>query len=297
MTPVYFMRDIGDGIQQHTNYKQEIKIFALSIFDIISNVTNYLALLRSGSLMYQLVYSSILILNASFRHFLIPNTRLNGHQWIACLIVTFGLFIVGLSHNTTNDKTSGDRIANLCHCLIGTALYAFEYVITERLLDDTSMQKTTNELCWKMGAYNTFLVSIYLSFYVMPNVDELFWNEIEAHKGSLTVIVFGYMMLFISNGAHQWTYFALLKVSGSVSTGIIQSLRTIFVFIISATCFCHLEESQCFNVYKFMSLVVVMIGVMRYTQITAGIEIEKGKFSESEVSELAKSLESEIKTE
>merc|ERR1719245_1153255 len=86
--------------------------------------------------------------------------------------------------------------------------------------------------------------------------------------GSPSTVIWGYVWTCVANFGHNLTYFMLLGSSGAVSTGINQSLRAVFVFVISAIFFCEIQASQCFNSYKFLSLVVVIGGVMRYAFVS-----------------------------
>ena len=75
------------------NYDMNQRIQYLALYDICCNITSFVALVTAGSGTYQLVYSSIIIITATFRHFLLPNKKLTFNQWLACLIVTFGLLL------------------------------------------------------------------------------------------------------------------------------------------------------------------------------------------------------------
>merc|ERR1712176_1576565 len=123
--------------------------------------------------------------------------------------------------------------------------------------------------CYKMGFYGLIVVCLYILFNVIPNWNTIFIHEITTHNGSGIIIIISYFWIFVSNFLHNWSYFILLHNAGAVSTGINQALRAVGVFVISAICFCHLQESQCFNSFKFLSLIIVIIGVLRYAFITA----------------------------
>lgn len=91
------------------------------------------------------------------------------------------------------------------------------------------------------------------------------------------MIVWSYLVVLIAQLVHMYVYFKILGVSGSVSTGINQSLRAVWVFVISAIYFCHLQESQCFNTYKLLSLIVVCLGVVKYALATAAAKPSNNK--------------------
>ena len=267
--------------------KNELKIMCLALFDLMCGIISFLSLVWSGSAVFQLVYSSIIIVTATFRHFLLPNKKLTVQQWFACCIVTFGLLLSGFG-NGTNSKhqhaaahsSIADSIylafRSLLWPLITTILYAIEYVLIEMLLQGKNAP-SDNELCYKMGFYGLIVVCCYIVCNVVPQWNNVFIHEIFVHNGSGRVIVVCYAFIFLSNFMHNWTYFMLLHASGAVSTGINQAVRAVGVFVISGICFCELQEAQCFNSFKFLSLIIVTIGVLRYAFITAMSQRNKSK--------------------
>lgn len=245
------------------------------MFDIMCCIVSFISLIRAGSAIFQLVYSSIIIITATFRHFLIPNKKLTVQQWIACVVVTLGLFLSGFGQSGSKHSESGSNLANLYMAFsqllwpfITTVLYSIEYVLIEKLLQGKDAP-SDNELCYKMGFYGLIVSCSYIIIKVIPNWSTVFIHNITIHHGSGLLILISYFWIFNSNFAHNWAYFILLKNSGAVSTGINQALRAVGVFVISGICFCDLQESQCFNSFKFLSLIIVMVGVLRYAFITA----------------------------
>ena len=124
--------------------------------------------------------------------------------------------------------------------LLATVLYSYEYVLVEKLMASHNAP-SSSEVCYKMGFYGTGIISCYMFFYVLPFWDEYVIFEIVKHNGKWKTIIVGYGLTFICNFLHNWIYFKLLHVSGAVSTGINQALRAVFVFVISAVCFCQLQ--------------------------------------------------------
>ena len=253
----------------------ELKMMVLAFYDLVCGIISFLSLVWSGSAIFQLVYSSIIIVTATFRHFLLPNKKLSLQQWIACWIVTFGLLLSGFGQNNHSHSHSSSFTSNILAAfsqllwpLITTTLYAIEYVLIEKLLQGKNAP-SDNELCCKMGFYGLSAVCLYQIFNVIPNWNNTFIHEITIHNGSGAIIAISYFWIFISNFLHNWSYFKLLHNSGAVSTGINQALRAVGVFVISGIFFCELQESQCFNSFKFLSLIIVIIGVLRYAFITA----------------------------
>jgi len=253
----------------------------ICIWDCMSSVISFFAIITAGSGIYQLVYSSILIVTATLRHIFL-NRRLSFQQWVSCIIVTSGLFLSCLGLNTNRHPQvddvfaleaglkSGDSTSSIWTLLlpiVSTCAYAIEYVMIEKY-GTLPGAVGPREMCVKCGCFGTAVFTLYVFIFVIPRWDELMINSINEMGGNPTTVIWSYIWTCAANLGHNFTYFILLDCSGAVSTGINQSLRAVFVFVISAVCFCHIQQSQCFNSYKFLSLLVVIGGVLRYAQVS-----------------------------
>jgi len=109
------------------------------------------------------------------------------------------------------------------------------------------------------------LVLAYVIFYTIPNWEHLVSVHVRDARGNVLVIVVAYMGMVLSAFLHSWSYYKLVKQTGSVSTGILQTLRAIFVFLLSSLFFCDNHPEQCLNTPKIMSAVVVITGVLYFT--------------------------------
>lgn len=141
------------------------------------------AVVEAGSALYQLIYSSILIITAFLRRCITGKT-LTVDQWIGCVIVTLGL---GITSFGTVSGTSGADVSlgeefdwqttlrsyqAYFLCILTTFIYALEYVIIEMLMtrDDAP---AAQHVCSKVGSYGLSLFSLYTLVFVIPN-----WNEL-----------------------------------------------------------------------------------------------------------------------
>jgi hypothetical protein len=59
-------------------------------------------------------------------------------------------------------------------------------------------------------------------------------------------------------------YFELVESTGAVATGVLQALRAVCVFGISHVWFCEQDSGQCYNSWKGLATVVVVMGVMAF---------------------------------
>jgi len=254
----------------------------ICLWDCMANVLIFFAIITAGSGIFQLVFSSILIVTATLRHFTLGK-RLSWHKWVSCIIVTAGLFLscLGLNINDSTvpeddllvlekDIRDGRTVSSLWTLflpILSTCAFAMEYVMIEKYASLPGAVGS-REMCVKCGCFGTAVFTFYLFIYVIPRWDVLMINSIKEMGGNPTTVIWSYIGTCLANLGHNLTYFMLLGSAGSVSTGINQSLRAVFVFVISAVCFCDIQQSQCFNSYKFLSLVVVIGGVLRYAQVS-----------------------------
>jgi drug/metabolite transporter (DMT)-like permease len=121
------------------------------------------------------------------------------------------------------------------------------------------------ELCLKIGTACVAIVALYQAFFVLPVWHELVTKPIEEAHGSTRRILVALLAYTLSQLAHGLTYFLLLGSSGAVTTGIMQSLRAVGVFVISSMLYCRLQESQCFDTKRGVSTLIVVCGVLFYS--------------------------------
>lgn len=171
--------------------------------------------------------------------------------------------------------------------LVGAAFYGGNYVAGEYTLK-LPERPQPRELCLKIGTACVAIIAVYQCFFVLPRWRELVTKPIADAGGNTIVseptalcagsarldsnIFFFHQGIFIalvaytfSQLAHGITYFMLLGSSGAVTTGIMQSLRAVCVFIISSVLYCSQQESQCFDTKRGVATLIVVSGVMFYS--------------------------------
>ena len=73
-----------------------------------------------------------------------------------------------------------------------------------------------------------------------------------------------YFVFLIAEAAYNMLYFMLLETAGALVAGVLQGLRAVCVFAFSSVFFCKNQHSQCFNVFKGFSTLIVIGGVGVY---------------------------------
>lgn len=213
--------------------------------------------------LFQVLYSSVVIFTALLSRIFLHKI-INRYQWLSILGVTFGLMISALGTESNHDISSSQSIG-LFFSMAATLNYALYYILSERILTSKTHPVTMEQQQTMVGIYVASIFTAYLVFYTIPNFQSLVTANVEAKNGSWGVIIFVYFVLVISGFLHSVTFFRLIGSVGSVATGILQSLRAVSVFGISAVLFCSEHENQCFNVYKGFSALVVVGGIMCFS--------------------------------
>jgi hypothetical protein len=147
--------------------------------------------------------------------------------------------------------------------LIGTVLIALAYVFDERIVEDYSI--SGENLCVYTGIFSTFYSLCYMGVYTIPRWETLMSDEVRAAGGSWDQIAFGFALVCFSAYLHNWSYFHIVeKPGGSLTAGVLQSLRAVMVFYFSSLLYCNSHPEQCLTLSKSLSAFVVIIGVVTF---------------------------------
>ena len=87
-------------------------------------------------------------------------------------------------------------------------------------------------------------------------------KNIERNGEDFALIALLYMGLTLSSFLHNWAHFFLLRSTGAVSTGVLQALRSIGVFVVSSLLFCDQYATQCMTSLKTIACLLVSAGVL-----------------------------------
>jgi hypothetical protein len=193
---------------------------------------------------------------------------------------------------------------------LGTSLYTCVYILNECGSHVKSLATASYQLCYRIGFAGTVLMVGYIA--VTSLIEEFSTSAATSVVTTSTAatststsgfgayILFLYSCLLLSHLIHNYTYFNMVArpSSGALGAGLMQALRAVLVFILSAIFFCqyqvcvfpflshvlllaallcrslsrsHLplfcsQASQCFDFPKLISTAVVSSGVIGYTQ-------------------------------
>jgi drug/metabolite transporter (DMT)-like permease len=232
----------------------------IGFVEVVGYFFSFLGVQYAGSGVYQIIYSSIVIFVAVMSRIFLGK-KVNFTQWGGIIIVFIGLVL-----STMGSKASGSSSVSIgiLYTLVQTFLFATNYVSVEHVLkqDDAPNKE---KLQMQVGVTATILVVAYILIFASQNMDQLFYQKIKQNNGDYFHIGIYYILLTASGFLHSWTYYIMLGSVGSISTGLSQSIRAISVFLFSSLFFCEVNEAQCITLWKGISSIIVVGGVLFYS--------------------------------
>ena len=124
------------------------------------------------------------------------------------------------------------------------------------------------QLASRIGGGISALLSVYVALWVWPRravIVAAMSSPAVAIPLSWPAILALYCVIALSSTAHSLSYFNLMGSTGSVTTGLMSSLRAVGVFIVSGPLFCSLQEAQCITSGRAAAAVCVLSGVLLYS--------------------------------
>lgn len=263
-------------------------VVTLCILDGISAGFNFTGLVLAGSATFTVVYSSCVVFTAIFSRIFLKR-KLKHIQWAGVLVIMFGLSITSLapgirsalwSTSTASTATSPadldenatvlvsetkDTVQGTAFIFIGSIFHSLCYIMSENILLESELKPEL--LSTLMGIFGVFIFGLWQVFYTIPHFDTLVRSEVASHHGSLWVIITAYSTLILSNLVHAVCFFHLLSLLGSTSVGVLKGVQSVLVFVLSHFAFCSMQPNQCFTSTKALSLCLVVLGVLAYSNV------------------------------
>lgn len=228
-------------------------------------VSGLVGLALAGSGIYQVVYASVVIWAALLSRTLIGTPLARG-QVIGICTVSVGLAFSALGElESEGGEEAFWTLAGVAMTLVSACTFGMSYVLAEATMKFSRLTLTPRVVCVRIGATASALFAAYILVSTLPNWDERVAEPIEAHGGVMESIVFAYVAFCASALLHSVAYFALVGTLGAVMTGLLQSLRAVAVFLLSAALFCSRQHSQCYTAERAFSTLVVVSGVLMYS--------------------------------
>eukprot|EP01080_Neovahlkampfia_damariscottae_P000276 gene276-6691_t len=243
-------------------YKKYALILTCAIFEILAQIFCAIGINHAGSLLFILFYSSLTCFIALFRYLLL-NSKISKQQIFGIFLITLGIAISAFGKSKV-EKNEHLNYGIIC-VMIGTLFYSFNYIGGELILSNKKYGIQTKEFTLINGLLLTIIGFIYMILITIPQWDQLVNIPIIENGSNFTMVYSLLLGLIVSTTLHNYTYFKMLPEMGSTNISIINTLVTIGVFILSHVLFCETMSHQCFNQFKGVSAVLVIIGVLLYS--------------------------------
>ncbi|ORX97917.1 hypothetical protein K493DRAFT_406759 [Basidiobolus meristosporus CBS 931.73] len=234
-----------------------LPVVTVALFDFGGNVFAAAGLFLVGSGIFQVIYSSVVVFTALLSRVILKR-QLSLLQWLSLLVITLGLGLSALG--TSRSGEDGDVLMGSLLVFSCTLMFASVYVTNEKVVSKPGAP-TPEEICtWSLVR-----------------------QPIETHGGNPVHISICYGLLVLASFGHSFTYFRLLGSVGAVSTGVLQALRAISVFLASSFAFCSRDTHQCFTREKAISTAIVVMGVTGFFWIGARAAPKIAKYDKVEI--------------
>lgn len=258
-----------------------IHTYTLLLFFACLNLTATVlmltALFYSGSGLFQVVYASGIITTAIVS-WIWTKKSLSQQQWMAIAVVWIGLVFsaLGAAENASlhgsdeaakqhSEQEHGHQLLGIALTLIACLIWSFHNVFCEIQFGKEKSPITPTVVQSFSGVFCLCMTTLYVLMYTLPRWNELVSESVQLHNGDAAVIIAMFLVMSVASFLHDISFYFLLGSVGAVSTGIIQCLRAVLVFIISSWLFCSAFPEQCFNVFKGISAILVSFGVLYFS--------------------------------
>ena len=246
-------------------------LLLLAILDLASTRLTNQGLIDAGSTIYTVVHCSGTLFTALFAVILLHRV-LNVIQWLGILVISIGLAIISLGvMHVGNSVADG-----ILFTLIGSMIHSLSYIVAEHTLLELKDPIAPELLCAILGMTGASMNIAWQCVYTFPRYKALIVDKIAASHGRTDVLVISYIALVLLNCANTTCFYHLLSTVGSASTGVIKSAQAVLTFVTSHLAFCRIQTAQCFTPIKGVSLVVVLLGVMVYSQGADSVAVGEG---------------------
>ncbi|CAL6086581.1 Conserved_hypothetical protein [Hexamita inflata] len=243
------------------------QVFLMSFIDVIGTTMTLVGQIMCGSGVYIIIYSSLTVWSALGSRISMKK-HFNILQILGIVIVTAGLGVSGISSFDAGQQV----IIGIVITLVGTIFHSCVYWLNEFFNHKYGVHMQI--MCGYTGVFGLCLYMIYQCAYTIPHWQEIVIDPIKAKGGVYWQIGLLYGALIVVDLMHMFAQYTVVPRVGSVSTGVGKSISSIIVFVLSHVLFCSQQASQCIDVWKIVSLCVVLAGVMTYS---VGVVMRKKK--------------------
>ena len=254
-----------------------IKASCIALFDIFAQSMCYTGNNLAGPTIFAIIYSSVTIWTALFSKVLLSRS-LSKFQWLGVCFV-----VIGLSLTAKDSSKVGQRVfLGAMLILVGSSFHGLTYVMSEIIMTAPSSiqhegQRERQHIsihgnCAVQGIVATGILLMWQIIYTFPHRQSLILDQMaEQHTTPIKAIVI-LITIALANLLHSVTFYTTLKhfPGGATSAGVLKGLQAVLVFAASAIILCGSigGVEMCWSRGKFISLVIVVFGIMVYGMFT-----------------------------
>ncbi|CAD50917.1 drug metabolite transporter, putative [Plasmodium reichenowi] len=236
---------------------QWMKIFFVSLLDVVNQVLKKIGLIYAGSSLYIIIDSCTLIFTAMWRKLLL-NKKINHIQLLGILLITFG---IAIKSNNLKIEINKEEIIGIVLIFLSNILMGLTFVLNEKYMHQMEGQ---NIVCL-MGLFCFGFIFIWTLIWTIPNFEHLIINNIKKKQGNIQTIGLSFFFLFLFNFITSSTLWYIMKISGSLSIGILKGLKVAIIFLFSHIFFCKYDPKQCLTFHSSLSVFFCILGVLIYS--------------------------------
>jgi len=254
-----------------------IKASGIAIFDIFAQSMVYTGNNLAGPTVFAIIYSSVTIWAAIFSRVLLSRSLVK-LQWAGiCLVV------LGLALTAVDSKAVGkNAFVGACLILVGSSFHGLTYVMCEKIMTPSPINTVNSSKepehlsvranCAVQGIVAMLAFLLWQIVYTLPRLEPLILAPMRESGTTVLYALFILGTITISNFVHSLTFFVTLKYfpGGATSAGVLKGLQAVLVFAAGACFLCGRWGSRqmCWSNSKFVSLVIVVSGIMMYGAFT-----------------------------
>mmetsp|Transcript_4871 Transcript_4871/g.6308 ORF Transcript_4871/g.6308 Transcript_4871/m.6308 type:complete len:382 (+) Transcript_4871:149-1294(+) len=245
-----------------------LKASSIAIIDIMAQAMNYTGSTMAGPTIFAIIYSSVTIWTAFYSNIFLKR-KLNLMQWMGIVLVFLGLTITAFD----SIKVGENAFHGALLILVGSSMHALTYVLSESIMTEQRLSLQMN--CSIQGLVACFIYLLWQLIYTRNHFDLIRIPMKQANTSTTKALVILFS-LSLSNLVHATSFFYTLKYypGGATSAGVMKGLQAVLVFVFSSVVYCRhellIDAEMCFTWMKFISLVVVVSGVLMFAFGTDG---------------------------
>ena len=314
---IYDTKKEEDPKKEENKNKKKINIFQLLIpplFDFIGSTLMTFGLIFLSGSIYQMFRGSLIIITFLMSLFYLKNKH-NINHYFGITFTVLGLILVGFAaFMTSKDKLHNDSILGIILIVVAQFFSAFQYIYEENIMK--------NYICHPLqcigyeGLFGTIIstVLIFIFYFIKctngERITEQFCNLDNEGIWRVENIFFAFTQLYynkililllslycIGITIYNITGIAVTKYTTATTRAVVDTVRTIFIWVYFLMPFNHEDVRETFNLIQFSGFILLIIGNLIYNEIIGfNTETDGNNFEQEKYYSLTQEDENEKNT-